>query len=726
MKNALFILLFAFSRVVSAQIHPDTIAQKIVLNDVQLVGKKSNQSTLFLPELLGGGIYCGKKASLVVMSRLPVVVCNNSMRQILAKVPGVHVWESDGSGIQIGIANRGLSPNRSWEFNVRQNGADISADPYGYPEAYYNPPMQATQRIQIVRGSGALLYGPQFGGMVNYILRDGSEGTKPLGIEIQQTIGTHGLLNSYVSVGGKGKKGHALGFWDRRTGDGFRANSQYETSTAFLSGTYHWTKKTNVTVELMQYTMLSQQPGGLVDSMVYAAPATSFRSRNWFANQWNTGLFKLQHTVSDNVYWSAQLSVLQADRKSVGFMGSIVLPDTAHRSTGQFAEREVAIDHYKNGVWECLRRQTYVVGKQQQAFTFGLRGFVGKTQRWQKGRGSRDSGADFTPLAPFANEFTFASLNGAMFAEHLFRFSPRWTLVPGLRVEWVATQVADSMISRSKGLMGMGSQYQVSSTSQVYGNITQNYRPVLFSDLSTTAFNERVDSTLRDAYGYTLEAGFRTSSHPWLLLDVGFFRVQYNNRAGRLAKTADDGSVTLWKTNVGNSVSQGVECLVDADVLRAMSKKTPWRIPVFVSYAFTSAQYTTLWLTQKNPQGLYDTLSLRGNRVENAPMHIARLGMGAGYKGWDVHAQWSSISGVFTDALNTSKPNATATVGYLPGYHILDINSTWKMSKGWEVRMSINNALNTRYATRRASGYPGPGMMPSDGRAALLSVTYKW
>ncbi len=54
------------------------------------------------------------------------------MRQVLAKVPGIYILESDGSCIQVGIAIRGLSPNRSRDFNVRQNGYDISADPFGY------------------------------------------------------------------------------------------------------------------------------------------------------------------------------------------------------------------------------------------------------------------------------------------------------------------------------------------------------------------------------------------------------------------------------------------------------------------------------------------------------------------------------------------------------------------------------------------------------------------
>lgn len=69
------------------------------------------------------------------------------------------------------IALRGLNPNRSWELNTRQNGYDISSDIFGYPEAYYNPAMEAVDKIELIRGGSALQFGPQFGGLVNYVLK---------------------------------------------------------------------------------------------------------------------------------------------------------------------------------------------------------------------------------------------------------------------------------------------------------------------------------------------------------------------------------------------------------------------------------------------------------------------------------------------------------------------------------------------------------------------------
>src|SRR5688500_8485521 len=186
------------------------------LPDVTLVGRNSRTDIQQMPEIVGTSIYAGKKNSLIVLDNVNGNVIMNTMRQVLSKVPGIHIWESDPSGIQIGIAARGLSPNRSWEFNTRQNGYDIAADPFGYPEAYYNPQLQAVQRIEVVRGQGSLQYGPQFGGLVNYILRNGSEINKPFEFETQQTIGSNSLYNSYNAIGGETKKLHYYTFFDHR------------------------------------------------------------------------------------------------------------------------------------------------------------------------------------------------------------------------------------------------------------------------------------------------------------------------------------------------------------------------------------------------------------------------------------------------------------------------------------------------------------------------------
>ena len=130
-KLILIALLISQLQNVQAQIKKNTKDSTLwhTLKDVTIVGRNSKSDYQQIPEIVGTNIYAGKKNALIVLENVQGNLANNTMRQVLAKVPGIHVWESDPSGIQIGIAARGLSPNRSWEFNVRQNGYDIAADP---------------------------------------------------------------------------------------------------------------------------------------------------------------------------------------------------------------------------------------------------------------------------------------------------------------------------------------------------------------------------------------------------------------------------------------------------------------------------------------------------------------------------------------------------------------------------------------------------------------------
>ena len=169
----------------------------------ELLGSSSDM--LRLPNIQGTDIFAGKKNEVIKIGTSSADLSTNNSRQIFNKVPGLSIWENDGSGIQTGIATRGLSPNRSWEFNVRQNGTDISSEVFGYPEAYYAPPSEALEKIEIVRGAGSLQYGPQFGGMLNYVTKK-SLGNKPISVESAQTVGSFGLFNSFNAIGGKIKK----------------------------------------------------------------------------------------------------------------------------------------------------------------------------------------------------------------------------------------------------------------------------------------------------------------------------------------------------------------------------------------------------------------------------------------------------------------------------------------------------------------------------------------
>ena len=697
------------------------------LPDITVVGRNSKSDYQQLPEIVGTTIYAGKKNALIVLENVQGNIANNTMRQVLAKVPGIHVWESDPSGIQIGIAARGLSPNRSWEFNVRQNGYDIAADPFGYPEAYYNPQLQAVQRIEIVRGQGALQYGPHFGGMVNYILKDGNEINKPIEFETQQTIGSNGLLNSYNALGGKRGKLHYYSFFDQRNGEGWRNNSQFYTKSGFGSITYNFTNKLSLRFELMYSHIRSQQAGGLTDVQIKQDARQSFRNRNWFDITWMTPAIILEYDINENSRWNTKIYGTIGDRNSVGFLQSINVKDSINIATNQFNNRIVNIDKYRNYGIESRIISDYAIGKFKNTIAGGVRLYRGNTDRLADGIGSTGTNYDITIKGTYPKDVSFTSSNAAGFIENIFKFSDKLYLIPGIRYEWLEGSAAGrnglttngiainlQNITRSRNfiLAGVGSEFHITKSTEFYANFSQAYRPIQFANLQAPPTTDVVDPDLKDARGYNFDIGYRGKVKNYIQFDISGFYLKYNNRVGTI--TTSNTNYRLI-TNVGASISQGIESYIEFNPVRAFSNSTTTDVILFSSYAYTNATYS----------GDHKDASTKGKKVENAPTDIFRGGISYGYKNFLLTAQLSFVGASFSDANNTVAASANGNTGRIPSYSITDLTGSYKFSKMLQLKAGINNIMDERYFTRRAGGYPGPGALPADGRSLFISIGAK-
>lgn len=698
------------------------------LKDVTIVGRNSKSDYQQIPEIVGTNIYAGKKNALIVLDNVQGNIANNTMRQVLAKVPGIHIWESDPSGIQIGIAARGLSPNRSWEFNVRQNGYDIAADPFGYPEAYYNPQLQAVQRIEIVRGQGALQYGPQFGGMVNYILKNGSEINQAFEFETQQTIGSNGLINSFNAIGGKKEKLNYYSFYDQRNGEGWRNNSVFFSKAGFGSITYHFTKKISLNVELMHSDTRSQQAGGLTDVQIQQNAKQSFRYRNWMDIKWTTPAITIQYEMNDHSRWNTKIFGTIGDRNSVGFLQSILVKDSVNATTNQLNNRLVNIDQYRNYGLESRFITDYFFGEMKNTISAGIRLYTGNTHRLADGKGTTGSDYDIRVEGPYPRDIQFRSNNGAVFIENIFRVSEKLLIIPGIRYEWLegaasgsnglnakgeSVQLQNITRSRSFILGGIGAELHTTASTELYANFSQAYRPIQFTNLQAPPTTDLVDPDLKDASGYNMDLGYRGKVKNYIQFDISGFYLQYNNRVGTIIPS---GTNYRLVTNVGASTSKGLETYVEFNPLRAFSNTVHSDIILFSAYSYTDARYS----------GNHQDANTKGKKVENAPQDILRTGLSIGYKGFLFTTQLSHVAASFSDANNTTTPSTNGNIGVIPSYSIIDLTVSYKFSKKMHIKAGMNNMNDTRYFTRRAGGYPGPGALPADGRNFFISVGAKF
>jgi Fe(3+) dicitrate transport protein len=669
----------------------------------------------FMPAVQGTAIYEGKKNEVILVSQLDANRATNNTRQIFSKVPGINVIENDGGGIQLGVAVRGLNPNRITEFNSRQNGYDISADALGYPESYYTPPMEGLRRIEVVRGAASLQYGSQFGGLLNFVMQEGPL-NKKYEINTVQTGGSFGFFNSYNSIGGQLGDLNYFGFYHRKQADGWRNNSNYAINTGYANAKYQVGEKMALGFELtmMHYDM--QQPGGLTEEQFAQDPQQSNRERNWFNADWKLPALTLDYNFSATTRFNSRFFALIADRSSIGNLTAPNKPDV-------LTSRDLIRDDYENYGVEARFVHTYEIFGGVSTALAGVRYYKGNTHRRQ-GLGFNGDDANFEFLNPGdleASDYRFPTTNAAVFAENIVLITPALSITPGVRYEFISTNAKgyyklngenrfeERLSERSFPLFGIGASYHVSSDANLYANVSQAYSGVNFNDMRVVNPNFQVDSNLRDVTGYNFDFGFRGRLFDRVAFDIGGFYLRYNDRVGVVNKADEQFNVYRYRTNVSDSRSYGIESFVELDVWGIIDPMSEASISVFNSFAYVDAKYINS-----------EFRGVLNKRVEYAPEIITRSGITYKLATFSATAQLSYVSDQYTDATNT-KYTKNAINGLIPAYTVVDLSATYRYDI-FTFTGGINNLLDEKYYTRRADGYPGPGILPADGRGFFLSA----
>ena len=707
------------------------------LSQVELVERHARQTNITrLRSVEGTAIYASKKNEVILMEHSMGNKATNNSRQVYSKVPGLNIWESDGLGLQLEIGARGLSPHRTSNFNTRQNGYDISADALGYPESYYTPPSEAIEKIEIVRGAASLQYGTQFGGLLNFILKKGAP--KPLELVARQSLGSFKLQNTFVSLGGTKGKWNYYSFYQKKSREGWRPNSITEAQTVFLSTTYQATSKLKLGFEFTHMDYLAQQPGGLDDANFNTNPDTSFRSRNWFQVDWNITAFTVDYQFSERTTFNSRTFGLWASRDALGILDTQYVPDSVIMATKP--NRDLLISDFKNIGNETRLVHRYLIGESESALLVGARFYKGHTVK-EQGTADATSKPNFSfqdKLDNYGSHFEFPSLNKAFFVENLIRVNDCFSITPGFRYDHIITisegyfhsVVNDSLhytpnertMKRGIFLAGLGSSYQCFVGGELYANYAQNYRAINFNDMQVINANVVVDPNLEDEKGCNIDLGLRGKLADVIEYDVSLFFLNYSNRIGYVQKYYNEENAPtqnlVWtsyrlSTNIGDSKTFGFESYIGWDVLKSFSDLKNHQLNLFLNTSYQNGTYVRSEEEQ-----------LVGNKVELNPDLNLKLGVQYQYKNFTTSLLYSHTSSQFADAQNTITPTPNALFGEIPAYSVMDFSTKYQ-SERITVEAGINNLLNKSYFTRRASGYPGPGIIPSDKRNLYLSVQIK-
>jgi Fe(3+) dicitrate transport protein len=701
------------------------------LDEVVVSQKKSDFGFTRLRAVENMGIYEGKKTEVILPEQLVANLATNNARQVFSRVAGLNIWENDGAGLQLSIGGRGLDPNRTSNFNVRQNGYDISADALGYPESYYTPPIEAVGKIQIVRGAASLQYGTQFGGLINFEIKKPIQ-DKKIELVARQSVGSFGFYNTFTSASGTLKKLSYYTFFQYKKSEGWRPNSSLNSVNYYADIDYKFTENTSIGLDFTHSDYLAQQPGGLTVAMFAADPRQSNRERNWFKVNWNLWAVHFDHKFNPSNEFNLRVFGLSAYRYSLGFRPNRVA------SVDDNSARDLIKGDFLNWGAEARYLKRYFVGDKLFVFLLGGRYYDGFNHSVQ-GLGSTGKDADFK-FSNFnegiANDYRFPNNNASLFIENIFYLTDKFSVTPGIRYEYIHTKaegfygsiqfdLAGNIISTSRTdevrnngrqfvLGGVGLSYKPTAHLEIYNNISQNYRSITFSDMRTANPSAVIDPNLKDEKGYSLDLGLRTYETTFYNFDVSAFYLNYNNRIGEVQFADASNRVLRRRGNIGQAVIMGLELYGEVDFLRITNPENQnLSAVVFGNAAFIHSKY------KKS-----EIAGIVGKKVEFVPNVNLKTGLRVGYKKLKGSFQYTYLTEQFTEATNAREGGVSAVVGIIPSYYIMDLSLSYEFKK-IKLEGNVNNLTNNFYFTRRATGYPGPGILPSDGRSFFLSFQVK-
>ena len=689
----------------------------------------------WLNSIQNGNIYRGIKSSVIRLNKEIIVPGEVQARSVFNKIPGVNVWESDAAGLQIGIGVRGLSPNRLSYISVRQNGSPIAADPLGYPESYYTPSLESVEKIEYVSGASALQYGSQLGGMLDFKMKEGrfnmDDHFRFISSSTFYISGDSNLRNNrnffFESQGGSEKKAHYL-CYDLKKGDGWRSNTDFRSQNFYLALKQSLPIKTGEFIIREEITIMNRvehQPGGLTDLEFLSTPQLSKRDRNWFSVDWRIFNLSLAYKPFSSK-WMCNLNVfkLDAQRSALGIFGE----GAAEVDYGE--DRTLISSNFNTGGFDL--RATKILktnSNQNNALVFGIQGYHGLSNM-QVGLADSTSEPNFNFLNPDnleGSSYDLPNTQLSAFSKAIIMLNDKFSISPGIRWEYIETKatgwyrvlvsdLAGNVIqdltfdnernkSRHVLLPGISFSYKSSPKSEIYANAVSNYRAINFSDIQIQNLGIIIDPDIDDEQGANFDLGYRKNGDK-ISFDISAFYLKYSNKIGVFPTSIPDPllgqRVAFLRTNIADARTYGLESILS---IRLFSNPK-YNGRFFVNSAYMNGAYMD---------------SKVFNKIENTPNLTTRLGFDYSSTSLKVNVLWSYVSSQYTDATNSIfDPNAV--YGEIPSYEIFDLSINYNFPSDNSIGIKVNNLFNNIYFTRRATGYPGPGIIPSDGRSIRISL----
>jgi Fe(3+) dicitrate transport protein len=702
----------------AATARPDTL----VLPDIQVIGA---------PDRLSTTPGSGQVLERATLENARVFTAGEALR----KVPGVHVRDEEGFGLRPNIGIRGLSPTRSTKVLLLEDGVPFVIAPYGDNATYYHPPIDRFNRIEVLKGSGQVLFGPQtIGGVINYI-------TPPIPARPAASLGLSAGNRDFLEVRGTGGATFgSLGVYAdvlRKQGDGARENVGTRLTDAnvklrlalggrhLLTAKADWyQERSRVTYSGLTEAEWAAAPYGnpfVNDSMRLDRVAGSLGHQFMVSDLASLTTTGYAYTVSRDWWRQSSNSTQRPNDASDPACGGLANLLTTCGNEGRLRDYDVygveprfALEHSAFGATAHLDA--------------GVRAHFERQDRVQLNSAS-PSGREAGPPEDQNSGVKERNLRStdalSFFAQERVALG-RFTVSPGLRLEQVwydrvnelSDPSAEGSTSLTQLIPGFGVTYDLRTRATLFAGVHRGFAPPRPEDVID---NSGGVVELEAELSWNWELGIRSTPVDGVRLDATVFRMDFENQ---IVPASVAGGTGATLTSAGRTLHQGLELLARLDLgtltrsannlfLEAAWTWLPTASYEGERYAFVGTgggDVVGKVYGGQSSDGSREQVSVTGNRLPYAPSSLLTASVGYSVRDeFDVRVEGVYTGSQYGDALNTSVLVADGQQGPIDGNFIVNFATSYRLPTGTTLFATVKNVFDATYVVDRTRGL-SPGL----------------
>ncbi|WP_226388787.1 TonB-dependent receptor [Penaeicola halotolerans] len=643
-----------------------------------------------------------------------------SGNEALRRVAGVHVVDEEGLGMRVNIGIRGLDPDRSRSVLVMEDGVPVALAPYGEPEMYYSPAIDRMSGIEVLKGSGQILYGPQtIGGVINYLTANPPQEEE---IKVRMQGGQGGFFSGLLSYGNTfGNSGIQVDYLRKQADE--VGPTEFQINDFNVKFKQELTERSTLGLKLGVYNEVSNSTYiGLTQSMydmggmdfLRIAPDDQLDVKRFSGSATHeykindrVKLKTLAYAYTTTRNWRRQDFASTPPANPTGVVyGDTNIPGGAiymRNSTGN------------------RNRQFEVVGVeprlevQHDLFGFSNELQTGVRYLYEKAYEQRVNGTKFNVSSGNLVEDEVRTGNAlSAYVQNKFNLSERFMVSAGVRVEnfnyerdifrrsFPGIGVRDTILVNNSSLTevipGLGFTYKVFDKTTVFGGVHRGFAPPRTKD-AITSLGDALDLEAEKSWNY--ELGFRADVTSGVYAEITGFYMNFSNQVIPVSESS--GGLGTGLVNGGATVHQGLEAALAVDFSKIFSwKKTSLIYDINASYV--EATYSEDRFIDAGEDA---PVNISGNFTPYAPQVFLSSALSVEtLSGFGLRLTGTYVGDQFTDELNTVTPSANGQIGELPAYFTLDATASYFVEK-WNTafNVSVKNLTDERYiSTRRPQG----------------------